>query len=267
MTTSDSSASKSQVRRKRSTGFPVVSLADAAKVLSEAGKYGFEHTTSAFAQHMGHTTTNSGAFRQRLAAFRDWKLITGRGDTLYFTDVAKTIALPADEQARQSALQSAFMSCEVFAKLYDTAAKGQPMPPSGLGTTAVHQLQIASSAVERFATSFVESAVTAGLAEVEDGLVVLLEPGSSHDMADGFEPEAFEHRKQRADGVRGEVRKTQALPVVHQEWRLPAGAVVFEVLLDQPIPADVFGQLGAVVEKAEELATRLRELLAVPPDA
>ena len=69
---------------------------------------------SAFARYMGHSTTNSGTFRQRLAAFRDWKLIAGRGDTVVFTDAAKIIAHPPDERAGVEALQTAFMNCGVF---------------------------------------------------------------------------------------------------------------------------------------------------------
>ena len=40
--------------------------------------------------------------------------------------------------------------------------------------------------------------------------------------------------------VRGRLRDTQAPAVVHQEGALPAGAVIFEVRLDQPVPAAVF---------------------------
>lgn len=266
MASSDSSPAKTAAPRKRSTGFPVVSLPDAAKVLREAGKYGFEHSISAFAQHMGHTTTNSGAFRQRLSAFRDWKLITGRGETIVFTDVAKTIALPTDAQAERDALQSAFMNCDVFATFYESVAKDQPIPAHGLGNAAVHKLHISPTAVERFTSSFVDSAITAGLAEVENGQVVLHEPGDVREQSDETASENTPSRNRGSEGERGRVRPMQALPVVHQEWTLPAGAVVFEVRLDQPLPADVFGQLGIVVQHAEKLAGRLRELLAVTPD-
>lgn len=254
------------VRRKRSTGFPVVSLPDAAVVVREAGKYGFEHSLSAFARYMGHSTTNSGAFRQRLAAFRDWKLIAGRGDTIVFTETAKTIALPKDTEAEREALQSAFMNCSVFATLYEAVAKGQPVQAQGLRANAVHELGISPSAVDRFTASFVDSAVMAGLAEAENGQVVLREPGYAAEPTDRDEPDDVHQQELIATEGRGRVRMTQAPPVVHQEWTLPAGAVVFEVRLDQPLPADVFGQLGAVVEQAEALAKRLRELLAVVPD-
>lgn len=266
MDSSDSSAPKAAARRKRGAGFPVVSLGDAAKVLREAGKYSFEHPTSAFAKYMGHSTTNSGAFRQRIAAFRDWKLITGRGDTVTFTDVARTIALPPDEEAERNALQSAFMNCEVFAALHESVAKGQPIRADGLGNQAVHKLRISPSAVDRFTTSFIQSAVTAGLATEDDDQIVLLDSGSTSRSSEEPEPEGVHPPDAADDGVRGRGRSTEAVPVVHQEWTVPAGAVVFEVRLDQPLPADVFTLLGEVVERAENLAGRLRELLAASTD-
>lgn len=153
----------------------MVPLPEAAKILQEAGRYGFEHSVSAFARYMGHSTTNSGTFRQRLAAFRDWKLIAGRGDTVVFTDTAKIIAHPPDERAGVEALQTAYMNCACF-------------------------------------------------------------------------PRA---RPQRAS----------------QRSTMVRGAVIFEVRLNQPVPAAVFTQLGVVVKEVEALAARLRELVADPASA
>ena len=45
------------------------------------------------------------------------------------------------------------------------------------------------------------------------------------------------------------------------------GAVIFEVRLNQPVPAAVFTQLGVVVKEVEALAARLRELVADPASA
>jgi hypothetical protein len=257
----DVKAAPPKARRKPGTGFPVVSLPDAAKVVREAGKYGFEHSVSSFARYLGHSTTNSGAFRQRLAAFRDWKLIAGRGDTVVFTDTAKTIALPPDARAEQDALQTAFMNCGVFASLYDGVAKGQPVQASGLGAKAVHELGISPSAVNRFTSSFLDSAAAAGLAEVENGQVVLLDPNSPADVADlDHDDEPSHEQPPELNPTR--VRLTQAPPIVHQEWTVPSGAVIFEVRLDRPLPAAVFAQVGAVVQEAEALAERLVELVA-----
>lgn len=255
-----------KTRRKPTTGFPVVSLPEAAKVVKEAGKYGFEHSVSAFARYMGHSTTNSGAFRQRLAAFRDWKLIAGRGDTIVFTDTGKTIALPPDAAAEREALQTAFMNCSVFASLYEGVNKNQAVQAQGLGAKAVHDLRVSPTMVDKFTASFIDSAVAAGLAELDNGQVVLLDPGL--DVRGTEEPVEDEpdFREPPTEQTRNRVRLTQAPPVVHQQWSLPSGTVVFEVRLDRPLPAAVFAQLGAVVQEVESLADRLRELAADEAD-
>jgi hypothetical protein len=247
-------------RRKASTGFPVVSLPDAAKIIRDAGKYGFEHSVSAFARYMGHSTTNSGAFRQRLASFRDWKLIAGRGDTVVFTDTAKTIALPPDPAAERDALQTAFMNCAVFAALYERVAKGETLDAQRLGAIAVHELGVSPSSVERFTTSFIASAVAAGLAEAEGSQVVLLEPDNDEDRRRRGADEVDVDEAGSASHPRA--RPIQAPPVVHQEWTLPGGAVIFEVRLDRPLPATAFQQLGSVVQQAEVLANQLRDVVA-----
>lgn len=50
-------------------------------------------------------------------------------------------------------------------------------------------------------------------------------------------------------------------PVVHQQWTLRSGSVLFEVRLDHPLPAALFGQLGSVVDQVEAPGSRLEELM------
>lgn len=261
----DSSKPSPKKRRKPSTGFPVVPLPEAAKIIREAGKYGFEHSISAFARYMGHSTTNSGAFRQRLAAFRDWKLIAGRGDTVVFTDTAKSIAVPPDRAAEHEALQTAFMNCAVFSSLYESVTKGQPVEAQHLGAKAVHELGISPSASDRFTSSFIESAVAAGLAESENGEIVLLELGAAAGGDGVDEDDVTEEEGAATAPARGRPPSVGS-PVVRQEWPLPSGAVLFEVRLDRPLPAALFTQLGSVVEQVEALASRLQQVLD-PDDA
>lgn len=249
-------------RRKPSTGFPVVPLPEAAKIIREAGKYGFEHSVSSFARYMGHSTTNSGAFRQRLAAFRDWKLIAGRGDTVVFTDSAKTIALPPDARSEREALQTAFMSCVVFGSLYDGVTKGQPVESQNLGAKAVHDLGVSPSAKDRFTSSFIDSAVAAGLAETDNGEIVLLEGGGVADASDDAADEDHVVERGTSEQNGGRIRRTSPPPVVRQEWSLPWGAVLFELSLDRPLPAAVFAQVGAIVQEIEVLANQLSGLAA-----
>lgn len=253
-------AAGSAPRRKKSTGFPVVSLAEAAAILKGAGKYGFDHSTSAFASYMGHSTTNSGAFRQRLAAFRDWKLIAGRGDSLAMTDIARMIALPKDPEAEQRALQSAFLNSSVFFKLYEDSAKGQPLGRERLGSRAVHDLGVSPGSAGKFVDSFVESAVAAGLAELsDDGQVILLPLASERatEEASSYSDPVLASSAGSTGSGRSQPAPRSETPVVHQTWDIAGGSIVFEIRTENPLPASAFATVGEVVASLERLAHTL----------
>lgn len=246
---------KARPRSKRGTGFPVVSLAEASKVLKEAGKYGFEHSVAAFAKYMGHSTTNSGAFRQRLAAFRDWKLIAGRGESVSMTEIARVIALPPDDDAERRALQTAFGNCVVFFRLYEGSQKNVPLGRDGLGNRAVHDFGVSPSSVNKFVESFVDSAVTAGLAEVfDDGQVALLDPTQPDQPALAQSQPSSSNLAPLARAT-GSARITE--PVVHQAWQIDGGTVLFEIRSAKPLPASAYATVGEVVASLERLAESL----------
>ncbi|HEX6392167.1 MAG TPA: hypothetical protein VFZ97_01920, partial [Acidimicrobiales bacterium] len=69
-------------RRKPSTGFPMIGLSEVTTVLTKAAQHGWNHTVAEIAGYLGHSTTNSGAFRVKLAALRDYGVLSGRGDEL-----------------------------------------------------------------------------------------------------------------------------------------------------------------------------------------
>jgi hypothetical protein len=247
-------------RRKPSTGFPVVSLAEASKILRDAGRYGFDHTVNEFASYMGHTSTNSGAFRQRLAAFRDWKLIGGRGDSVSMTPIGRVIALPPDPEAERAALQEAFRNCVVFNKLYEESQKNTPLDRQGLGRRAVHSFGVSPNSVNKFVESFVESAVIAGFAEeAGDGELVLLESadGAVAAVPVSAEPLPPGPSLRTSSGPRG-----LGTPVVHQTWPIADGTIVFEIRSERPLPASAYTTVGEVVASLERLA----ETLAPTPD-
>jgi len=250
-------------RRKRSTGFPVVSLSEAATILQEAGKYGFEHSTAAFATYMGHSTTNSGAFRQRLAAFRDWGLIAGRGDSLAMTELGRIVAVPTDEQAERRALQDAFMNSPEFLKLYEGSAKGQPLTAAPLGARAVHDFGISPGSKDKFVQSFSESAVAAGLAErTDDGQLVLRardEDGAG--LTGAAASTAAAASVADPAPTLAKPQRPAALPVVHQTWEIDEGTISFEIATTKPLPASAFVTVGEVVASLERLAATLASTL------
>lgn len=250
--------SKAATRRRPTTGFPVVSLADAALILKEAGKYGFEHSLGEFASYMGHTSTNSGAFRQRLAAMRDWKLIAGRGANISMTDVARVIALPPDDETELDALRSAFKNCTIFYKLFDDMQKGTPLARQGLGNRAVHAFGVSPSSVSKFVASFVESVVAAGIAEVDDdGQVTLLDLTTEFVSGTDVGQEPVAPPTPTAVPPRAAQTGRSAAPVVHQAWPIDGGTIIFEIRSERPLPASAYATVGEVVASLERLSVTL----------
>jgi hypothetical protein len=258
--TSEDRAGTTKARRKAGTGFPVVSLAEASNILKEAGRYGFEHSVAEFASYMGHVSTNSGAFRQRLAAFRDWKLIAGRGDQVSMTEIGRIVALPPDEDAERDALRVAFQNCAVFNKLYEEGQKGTPLSRQGLGRRAVHAFGVSPNSVNKFIDSFTESAIAAGLAELAgDGQITLID--SATDTLVIARP-ADEVPTSAAPGgsmARGTSAGTRSagIPVVHQTWPIEGGMIMFEIRSERPLPAGAYATVGEVVASLERLSIAL----------
>lgn len=252
--------------RKRGKGFPVVPLSEASRILKEAGKYGFEHSTASFAAHMGHSSTTSGSFRQRLAAFREWGLVIGRGDMLTMTEVARKVAMPPDDDAEREALRQAFWNCDVFAGLHEGMAKGQPLEQDRVGSQAVHGFGVAPNRAERFTRSFVDSAVAAELARIDNqGNLVLLEPGHDAHLEDADasdeQPlaEVDERQSPQTGSPVGRETSGGLSPTIRQSWPIAGGEIVLEVRSEEALPATVFGAIGEVVTKLEALSSSLSQ--------
>jgi hypothetical protein len=237
--------------RQRGKGFPTVPLPDAVAILRDAGKYGTSHALSAFAGYMGHRTTNSGPFKQRLAAFRDWGLVTTEGQTVKMTSLGSQLALPSDPALEPANLLEAFRNCKEFQGVYDRTAKGVALDLESIGNTAVHELGVSAKTKKAFAESFAKSAAAVGLAErpSEDKIVLLGEP------EDRTRPE---ERGDAGDEL-GEARSpaTPQPVVFRQPWSFPGGQVTLEVRLDRALPPASFGQLGAVAEAVEKFLESL----------
>lgn len=258
-------ATDRRTRRKKSASFPVVSLSGAAVVLKEAGKYGFEHSVSAFARFMGHDSTNSGAFRQKLAAFRDWNLVSGRGDTLTLTEIAKAIAHPPKAQAEQAALRTAFMNPGIFAELYETLTKHHSIDLDRVGSMAVLNFKVSPQSKQKFVDSFVDSVVAGGLGErVGDSDVVLHAVTESHeDEIENSTTPDLTRSCRSAQVVDSSALDRMAPLVVGQTWRIQAGSIRFESFSRHLLAADTFAPVGRIVKELEDLA----QMLGVPEES
>ena len=179
---------------------------------------------------------------------------------LTMTEVARMIAMPTDPESERKAMQDAFKNCDVFTRLYDQTAKGQPLTADRLGGRAVHEFGVAPGKASKFIESFVESAVAAELAEQdEQGDIILWGPANDTVAASAPlgdmnatvpSPAPSQPIAQRADA-------STAAPTIRQVWPIDGGAIVFELRSEKALPATAFGALGEVVAKLEGLATSL----------
>lgn len=241
--------------RSRSTGFPVVPLPEAVERVSEIARYGKEHARTAFAQYLGHETSDSGPFKRKVAAFRDWGFITTSANTITLTDLAMRLAMPLDDSAFAQDLIEAFRSCAPFSGVFDSMAKGVDLELVSIANTAVHRLGVAPATRGTFASSFAKSAVFAGLAEDrgEDRVRLLGSPvvreESTTSPAAASTPVTRSAATAPAPPATG---TAMALP-----WEVRGGRIVLQIDLDRPMPSEAFGQIGRIGEAIEALVSAI----------
>jgi hypothetical protein len=237
--------------RRRGVGFPVLTLPEAVKTIHKVSRYGPEHSQGAFAQYLGHGTSNSGPFRAKLAAFRDWKLVTASGNRVVLTELGRQLARASGTQEELPLLRSAFLRFGLFASLYEESAKGVELEVDRLKHKAVLDLGVASASADAFVRSLIESAAAAGLADsIEDGKRVIfraVEERPEVATAPGY-PEAQPGKPGGAEGDRN------AVAVVTQTWPTTMGQVLLEVRSSRPLPSTAYVQVADAVAAVEKLA-------------
>lgn len=253
-------------RPSRGTGFPSMALDDAAGVIKNAGKYGKSHPDAAFAGYMGHDSTNSGPFRAKMASLRDWGLIERPKDgQVPLTELGQHLAHPDSPEAERGLLQDAFFNAKPFAAIYEESAKETDLSLQFLGNRAVTALGVSAQNKSRFAESFRRSVLAAGLGqEGSKGSIRLIPPGSAGEEGHTEETDAdtgtsTAGRVEHADTERRPPRRrsVEATPVLHQEWEVAGGRVLFEVELDRALPGTAFAGVAAVITAVEKFVGSL----------
>lgn len=248
--------------QRRGKGFPVTPLSEAVAGVQAAGMYGTAHNVEAFAGYLGHNTTKSGAFLAKIAALKDWGLITRRGDVVELSDIGQRLAHPTSEDEASASLREAFFSAQLFADLYEQSAKGRELSLDLLGNRAVQQHGVAAKSKSRFVHSFSKSAAFAGLAELpSSGLIRFLAPHASAEAGEAEENRSLDAPEQLGTAEPVIARTpppSEALPpTLHQEWPVSGGTLVFEARLERPMPAATFRDLAAIFEAIEKLVKAL----------
>lgn len=251
-------AATKSTTKKRGTGFPVISLLAATKIIREAGTYGKVHTANALATYAGHTTANSGPWRAKAAALRDWGLVVSAStDSFALTDRALQIAHPTSPEAAQKAMLEAFNNCKLYVEIFKDMAKGTDLKITQIANTAVTGHGVAVKSKDAFATSFVESAAAVGLAtKVSADVVQLLLAPADLGTADVQEDSsALGEEAAEADReVLVKKRRASMPPVVNQTWPIENGEITLTISSSKPFEGKVFVEVGTVIGAIEKLA-------------
>lgn len=250
-------------RRKRGTGFASVPLGEAISAVKDAGKYGREHGLEDFAGYLGHSTTNSGPFRRKMAALKDWGLIERSGERVVFTDLANEIAYPESTEQEATRIRDAFRNESLFANIYDESTKDTELDLEFIGGRAVNGFGVAPQSLRQFAASFGGSVETARLGEMTgNGKIVLRDPSVTDgaESVDGVDDESASGQAvENANAPKGRRKLSPGVsPVLQQIWDLEPGAVIFDIQLDRPLPASAFTEVSAVVSAIEKLVEVLK---------
>lgn len=132
--------------------------------------------------------------------------------------------------------------------------------PSGIELCSTSGWLLAPGSKDKFVQSFVESAVAAGLASLnEDGEIVLAPLEAGADAGQQSSEEQFLDSPQPVQSSSGRTQPAprQGPPVVHQTWAIDGGSIVFEIRTGRPLPATAFATVGEVVASLEHLAETL----------
>lgn len=275
--TEDGSKATKHTRRAAGVGFPSMPLGDAVSLIKKIASYGTTHTDAAVASFLGHSTANSGPFRSKIAAMRDYGLITGRGGDLTVTPLALEIVHPGLDADPQASLRAAFGKCKLFTTVIDALPKDVELELSGLANTAMHNHGVASQSKDAFASSFVKSGVLAGLVEelAESKVRIPAQASAAHSPTEEAETEdAIENSPQGAGaggftglGGRGGFQRVvypePSNAVVNHSWPIDGGVIRFTIESSKTLPATAYGVIGTVIEAGDKLA----EMLGAPTSA
>lgn len=254
-------------KRARGASFPTMPLGEAVAIIKKIANYGTTHTNEAVASLLGHTTANSGPYRTKVAALKDFGLLTGRGDDLTVTPLALELTHPGLDANPQTSLAAAFRSCKLFSTVYDALPRGRELDVDALANSALHNYGVATQAKKSFATSFVKSGETAGLlVSVEGGKIRLPDQGGAA-MTEYVQDEpdqapAVKSSPDQAPVVKPPSGKEPgasvfAAAVVNHSWPIDGGTIHFIVESSRPLPAAAYSVIGAVIGAGDKLAVML----------
>lgn len=156
-------------RARSSVAFPYADLAEAERAVHQvAGSMG-QCRPEQLAAWLGHGTLNSGAFRNKVAAAKQFGLLEGERNLIRLTDLGRRLSEASG--ARQARVE-AFLSPGVYRTIFE-AHRGRRMPGNlGIELEMV-RLGVSRSQAKPARRIFVRSAEHAGFLESGGGQLVL----------------------------------------------------------------------------------------------
>lgn len=253
--------------KRRGVGFPQLPLRESVDAIVTIGQHGVSHSHDAAAAYFGHSTANSGAFRTKLAALRDWGLLVrGNKDRVTLSELAQQLVMEApDHEHAKELLLAAFESCRVFGVLYNDSAKDTPLDVQRVRTTVVVRHGVSSDQADKFVDSFIDSVVYAGLGKF-DGTKVTLFPRdvafkADVEMDDVSEPVTSEAttRLDVEEQVSGRVREHPPVTPIalRQAWPIDGGEIEFIIRTPKALPPEIYSLMAKMAEVAAEMKTLL----------
>jgi hypothetical protein len=246
-------------------------LASVVETIHKIGGNGADFAVSTFAQYCGHSTANSGPFRSKVAAFRDWGMVTTKDNRVSLTELGKDVARSADPKGDTALLRRAFDSCKLFKDFFDNQAKGIPLKREQLGRVATLDLKVAAKSQEKFVTMLIDSAVAVGLASTNSEAGTVTFGGPEPEMTPPADPKPETHGATDTTAQTPGHARTPApvhtperahvpaagsgAPVLlRQVWPTATGEVVLAIHSTAPLPGAAFALVGRAVEAADALA-------------
>lgn len=145
---------------ERGKGFPRISLQSAVKIVEASSKFGKNWTREQFAtfgSQSGASSARSGAFAARLAALKDYGLVTTDIKSVYLSDLGTKVVKPISSSERSEAIRQAFLSVASFKGLIEGLEHGIPLPKDQVAQYAVFNLGISRDSKDKFLSNFVDS--------------------------------------------------------------------------------------------------------------
>lgn len=158
--------------RKRQVGdyirIPIFDLEDAirvAKTISDIGRGRLD--SDSIARSMGYSNST---VRHHINSAKHYKIVESKGDLVKLTELGVSIVHPTSDEEYINSKIKAFMSCDIFSKIYERY-KGKDLPQADiLANIFARDEGVSFKTKDRTVENFIQSGIIADLIKPENGV-------------------------------------------------------------------------------------------------